>query len=156
MHLIFYILLIIILSIFLLSIPFVSEQNTTLLFIPIFYWTLHKPTLCNQLIVFIIGLLYDLIMSFPLGISCIILLFLHSSVEKQRRFIYNKSFMIIYWSFVIISFPPLIIQWSLGSIIECTLLPIQKLIVEYLVTILFFPIFIWMINIIKIMTLFIK
>ena len=68
----------------------------------IFYWVLYRPDLFNMFMVFILGLVNDIISSTPLGIDTVTYLTVYVIVSNMIAFFYNKPFIVVWYGFAFV------------------------------------------------------
>ena len=91
--------------------------------IAIYYWSIYRPTFLSPLFIFILGLLYDLILAYPLGLHSIIFIAVQWIVISQRLFFLGQSYMAVWLSFACLLFGVSGVEWLffcfyLGSIVS--------------------------------------
>ncbi len=98
----------ILLLVFILMIPFNTPVyircGGLLPLMGITYWTLVTPRSMSPVIVFIIGILVDVVTFMPLGMHAIVFLIVQSILKSQRRFLVGQGFWVLWVSFVLLSF----------------------------------------------------
>jgi len=109
--------------------------------IAVFYWTLYRPDLMPAVAVFAIGLLQDILVGLPIGVSGCVLVCVHAAVNTQRRFFAGKSFAVLWVGFAVVASAALILGWLLTCVYYATLVTPDRLIFQILITIGCFPIF---------------
>ncbi|MBK8211701.1 MAG: rod shape-determining protein MreD [Rhodospirillales bacterium] len=109
--------------------------------IAVFYWTLYRPDLMPAVAVFAIGLLQDILVGLPIGVSACVLVCVHAAVNTQRRFLAGKSFAILWLGFAVVASAALLLGWLLTCIYYVTLVTPDRVVFQILTTIGCFPIF---------------
>lgn len=107
--------------------------------IAVYFWGLHQPDLIPAPVVFLIGLLQDILTGVPFGLNAFILLVVYGIVVSQRRFFFGKSFAVLWWGFATLSLVIGALQWIAMSILMGQFLSIGPLLVEYLATAALYP-----------------
>ncbi|MBI3708032.1 MAG: rod shape-determining protein MreD [Proteobacteria bacterium] len=69
----------------------------------VFYWTVHRADLMRPAVVFVVGLLDDILSGVPLGLSALTLLLVHWTIVSQHRAFRSRSFAIIWCGFALIA-----------------------------------------------------
>lgn len=109
--------------------------------IAVFYWTLYRPDLLPAVAVFFIGLLQDILVGLPIGVSACVLVGVHAAVNTQRRFFAGRSFEVTWLGFALVATAALLFGWLLTSLYYLELIAPEKLAFQVVTTIGFFPIF---------------
>ena len=109
--------------------------------ISIYYWTIFRPDLLPALAVFGVGLFQDILSGMPLGVNALVFLLVYAVVLGQRRFFLGKSFLVMWWGFLLIVAGAFLLTWLAVSALETTLLDPMPVLFEAGVTLAVFPIF---------------
>ena len=75
-----------------LSVPLLSTASPALALMAVFYWSVNRPDLLTAVTAFLLGLLQDLLMGLPLGVSSLVLVLVQTGSASQGRFFHNKPF----------------------------------------------------------------
>ncbi len=70
------------------------------LYITLYYWITYRPRAVPYLFVFFIGLLKDILNSNIWGLSSLCLLFFQILIKSQRKYIYNRVFVVVWSGFM--------------------------------------------------------
>jgi len=81
----------------------VSEIRPGFTLMAIFYWAIYRPTLFPPLIIFIIALAMDITNGSALGMHCLVLLPLYLFIRRQRRFLYEQPFFVVWLGYLAVS-----------------------------------------------------
>jgi len=79
----------------------------------IFYLLLFSPRSLPFLILILLGLVYDLVMHYPLGLNVILFLYVSYTINLQRKFLLNKNFYTVWMFFVMNIIVILLLKLSL-------------------------------------------
>lgn len=66
----------------------------------VFFWSLFRPASMPPPVVFLLGLLADLLGLAPVGVSVLILLVVHGFALKWRRVLARQGFLLVWLAFV--------------------------------------------------------
>ncbi|NIZ03068.1 rod shape-determining protein MreD [Thalassospira lucentensis] len=127
-----------------IGLPLLSAASPSLALMAVFYWSVNRPDLLTGLTAFLLGVLQDLLLGLPLGVSSLVLLLVQTISANQGRFFHNKSFVVMWWGFALVAIPSLLVQWLLSSALIGALLPIKATLISYMLTALLFPIVAWL------------
>ena len=133
----------VILSVLPLHIPSYSSVVPSLALMAVFYWTLHRPDLFPAVAVFLVGIFYDILTGGPMGVQAAILLLVYWVTGSQRRLFLRRSFLVVWWGFMMIAGAAAIVQWVLMSMIFGTLIVPQPAVFAFLQTVALYPLFAW-------------
>ena len=112
--------------------------------IVIFYWTVYRPDLVPPAVLFLIGLIDDVVMGTPLGLMASIFVLLYGVTLTQRQFFIGKSFYITWLGFSIISAVCIGLIWVLVALFAGRLGIVFIPFIKYTLTLLSFPSAAWL------------
>jgi rod shape-determining protein MreD len=133
----------VILNIVPLEIPGISSVMPLLPLIAIYHWAVYRSELLPAYAVFIIGVLQDIFSGTPIGIYTIVFLMVYGIVIWQHRFLFGKSFSIIWLGFSIVSAGAFLLMWLMISLWNLSFLDLRAVFFQYLLTGAIFPALAW-------------
>ncbi len=89
----------------------------------VFFWSLFRPASMPPPMVFLLGLLTDLLGFAPPGVGVLSLLLLHGLALRWGRFLVRQGFMVVWLSFSAFACGVAAMQWALTSVLVFHLLP---------------------------------
>ncbi len=89
----------------------------------VFFWSLFRPASMPPSLVFVLGLLADLLGYGPIGVGVLILLIVHGLAMLWRRDLARQSFLMVWLVFVAVAAGAAALQWGLTSLMTFRLLP---------------------------------
>jgi rod shape-determining protein MreD len=110
----------------------------------VFFWAIHHPSFLPPVVVFIIGLVQDILTGALLGSGAVVLLLVYGVIVSQRGFFHNKSFMVVWLSFAMVVPVAGALMWLFASVFAGQLILPQALGFQVLATITIYPILTWM------------
>ena len=108
----------------------------------IYYWSIYRPDLLRPWAAFVLGAVADIIAGAPLGVSSLVFLAVLGVSGSQRR-VLGKSFLVGWWGFAMTAAGAAVVEWLMNSIIMVTLLPVQAVVFQYLMTVSIYPLLAW-------------
>ena len=126
-----------------LEIPRFSRVVPLLPLIAIYHWAVYRSELLPAYAVFMIGLLQDIFSGAPIGLYTLVFLLVYGMVIWQHRFLFGKSFAIIWLGFAIVAGGAFALVWALISLWSFSLLEIRGAFFQYLLTVASFPSLAW-------------
>ena len=87
--------------------------------------------------------MYDLLSGVPLGLYILVFLSVYGIVVSQRRFIIGKSFLVYWLGYGIIASGAALESWFVASVWYASLLNLQSIFFQYLISFGIFPIVAW-------------
>ncbi|MBN8906552.1 MAG: rod shape-determining protein MreD [Rhodospirillales bacterium] len=111
----------------LVELPFGFAAQTALLpaltFGCVWFWSVYRPTAMPPPLVFLIGLLLDLMGYLPLGVSVLTLLCMHGAAVRWRRFLVQQGFAMTWLAFVPVAVAGSALSWGLTALLGFRLIP---------------------------------
>lgn len=90
----------------------------------VFFWSVFRPASMPPWIVFLLGLLTDLIGFVPMGVGVLLLLAVHGLALRSRRLLTRQGFVAVWVVLCLIAAGAALMQWALISALTFRLLPI--------------------------------
>lgn len=87
------------------------------------FWSVFRPAAMMPPIVFLLGLLMDLLTLAPLGSGVLVLLVLQAVALRFRRFLVKQSFLAVWLAFCLAAFGAAALYWGLQSLLSLRLPP---------------------------------
>ena len=84
----------------------------------VYYWAVYRPELLPASVAFGLGLINDIIVGGPLGVSSLVFLMVQGMTASQRRFFHGKSFLVVWCGFGLVAAGAILLQWILVSIVR--------------------------------------
>lgn len=104
----------------------------------VFFWSLFRPASMSPPIVFMLGLLSDLLGLQPPGISVLVLLAVHGTALRWRV-LASQGFLVVWLAFVIVAAGAALLGWALDSVLTLRLLPLPPAIFQFGLTAGLYP-----------------
>jgi rod shape-determining protein MreD len=107
--------------------------------IMIYYMAILRPQLVKLWLVFMLGLLLDILQGYPLGVQSLLFVMMQMIIVNQHRYFMGQSFIMTWWGFMMMVLLMTVLQWLLVSFLYWHLLPFQPLLATALCAVFFFP-----------------
>jgi rod shape-determining protein MreD len=88
------------------------------------FWSVFRPTAMMPPVVFLLGLLLDLLTFAPLGAGVLVLLVLHAVAIRFRYILVRQSFLTVWLGFCLAALGAACFYWALQSLLALRLPPI--------------------------------
>jgi len=124
-------------------VPGMARVMPLLPLMAIYHWAVNRPLLMPAYIVFLIGLLQDILTSAPLGVNALVFLAVYGVVVGQRRFLVGKSFAVNWLGFSLVAAGACATGWVLISILNVTVVDGEALFFQYMLSLGIFPMLSW-------------
>jgi rod shape-determining protein MreD len=105
-----------------------------------YHWTIYRPDLLSPLMLFVTGMLQDLLTGELPGVTAFLLLLAYAIVLPHRPHFINRSFPFIWAGFALIAGSVILLSWMLRSLFAGELLDPHSSIFRAVLTISGFPI----------------
>jgi rod shape-determining protein MreD len=89
----------------------------------VWFWSLFRPAAMAPPVVFLIGLLLDLLGFLPLGVGGVTMLTTHGIAQRSRRFMSRQGFAVVWLIFTAVACGIAVMNWVLVSALTFTLMP---------------------------------
>ncbi len=134
-----FIALLFLLNIVAIPLPVLSGTEIPLVLMAIYYWSMYRPTLIPAWLLFIMGILMDLISVLPLGLNAVIFVASGLGIARKRRFLMTQPFIVVWIGFCALCFGMLSLRWALISVLNWYLFPFTSILNSSLLGGLLFP-----------------
>ncbi len=105
----------------------------------VFFWSLFRPVAMSAPVVFVIGLLADLVGLAPVGVSMVVLLGAHGLALAWRRGLIRQRFVAIWLVFGPVALLAALVTWGLTCLLTFQLLPLSPVMFQFVLTVAVFP-----------------
>ncbi len=105
----------------------------------VFFWSLFRPAAMPPPVVFLIGLLLDLLGYLPVGAGVLTLLVLHGFTVRWRRGLARQGFALVWASFAGMAAAAAAMLWALASLLTFRLLPPAPMVFLFVLTTAVYP-----------------
>ena len=122
------------------AVPYIGQVKPLFLLMAVYYWAVYRPTLIPPFMVFVLGVIIDLLsgLSF-LGLTAFVMLAVQWVVRNQRLYLMGQPFVMIWLGFVLTCFAATCVEWVMFSILSWDLQRFAPAIVTSLISISLFP-----------------
>jgi rod shape-determining protein MreD len=139
-------LLFVLLSVLPIPIPGYSSIVPMLTLACTFFWAVHHPRLLPPVVVFVIGLVQDILSGAPVGAGAVVLLLTYGVTVSQRRFFHHRSFLQVWSGFMLVALGAAALSWLLAVIVGGAFAPPQAALFQYLLTLAVYPLVTWVLH----------
>ena len=122
-----------------LGLPGQAELQASVAVASVFFWSLFRPAAMLPLIVFLIGLLEDLLGYAPPGVGVLSLLLVHGIAMRWRRLLTRQSFLLVWLAFAGVGAGAAVLQWAMMAVLTWRLLPPGPVLFQALVAAGLYP-----------------
>jgi rod shape-determining protein MreD len=106
-----------------LGLPGQAELLVAIALACVFFWSLFRPACMGPPLVFLVGLVADLLGYAPLGVNVVTLLIAHGLALRWRRFLTRQGFFLVWLVFILVAAGAAVLQWALTCGLMLRLLP---------------------------------
>ena len=122
-----------------LGLPAQAELQGALALAAVFFWSLYRPSSMPPQVVFLLGVLLDLLGITPLGTSVITLLIAHGMALASRRVLLRHGFLVIWLGFVLVAGVTSVLGWALVALLSFRLLTPVPMLFQCLLAVGIYP-----------------
>lgn len=105
----------------------------------VYFWSLFRPASLPPPVVFVIGLLLDLLGYLPIGVGVLTLLILHGVVLRSRRSLAQQGFIVVWLTLLWLGISTSILIWTLTSLLNLQLMPAGPAAFQAMLTAALYP-----------------
>ncbi len=105
----------------------------------LYFWSIYRPTLMSPAYVFALGLLFDFILNYPVGLHALIFVALQWIIRDQRLFFLGQPYFIAWIGFAFTCFSVLALEWGFFSLVSNIMFDYELVLWGSLVSILSYP-----------------
>ncbi len=106
-----------------LGLPGQAELQTASVLACVFFWSVFRPDSMPPAIVFLLGLLADLLGLAPIGSMALVLLIVHGVAFRSRHVLVAQGFLLVWLAFVGVAAGAAALTWALTCLLTLRLLP---------------------------------
>lgn len=132
-------LILLIISFMQLPLPYTSTIMPPLALIGIFYWSIYRPDRFGIIAAFVIGLLQDMLMGAPLGVTAFLYAVTQRQLQVRQRMFKGGSFALLWMGYIAVQMMISIGQWLIWSWLAHTPYPLTSFILQLALALCLFP-----------------
>ncbi|MFQ5985167.1 MAG: rod shape-determining protein MreD [Alphaproteobacteria bacterium] len=137
-------LLLVVVSVLPVPVPGFAPITPALALISVYYWSIYRPDLLPMVATFFVGLVQDALSGLPLGLTALVFLLVRWVVVSQRRFFLGKSFVLVWWGFMLVAPAAVSVSWALASLILGGVVAAGPVVGQLLLTVMVYPALTWL------------
>ncbi len=122
-----------------LGLPAQAQLQGALALAAVFFWSLYRPGSMPPQVVFVLGVLLDLLGISPLGTSVITLLIAHGVALASRRVLLRHGFLVIWLGFMLVAVLTSVLGWALTALLSFRLLSPVPMLFQCLLAVAIYP-----------------
>ena len=143
------ILFIIVLMVLPYNISILSDTMPYLTLIGVYYWCVFKPEMLPVAAVFVLGLIQDVLLGSPFGLTSLMLIGVHQFVYMQGRQFLERDFIFNWVVFIMLVVGYGVVYWVITSLYFREILDYLSIVGQILVTIAFYPVITWILGLVR-------
>ena len=122
-----------------LGLPGQAQLQQALVLSGVFFWSLFRPDAMSAPVVFLIGLLADLVGLLPIGVSVFVLLSAHGLALRWRRTLIRQGLLFIWALFAVVACFAAMMTWLLSALLMVRLLPVAPALFQFALSVAVYP-----------------
>lgn len=112
----------------------------------VFFWAIHHPGLLPPVVVFVIGLVQDILSGALVGSGAVVLLLAYGVIVSQRGVFLNKSFLVVWFGFMVVALGAGTLHWLFASAFSGQLISPGTALFQVLMTMVIYPLLTWILH----------
>lgn len=129
----------VLLSLIALPLPYVGIMRPDFLLMFVFFWAINRPSFFPPSLIFISGILVDLIVNSLVGLTPLLLICIYMLIKSQRRFLMAQSFMVLWLCFAVVSIGFAVAEWGITGLYHLKLVLSHTIWMTLVLNICIFP-----------------
>ncbi len=121
------------------SVPFTGQVKPLFVLMFIFLWSVYRPKLFPAVLLFLCGILLDLLSLAPVGMNAASFILVYWGIKGQRRYLMGVPYYILWFLFFVVCSAVSLFQWFLYGISYGIWGDIVPVIISTGITVLLFP-----------------
>ena len=89
----------------------------------VWFWSLFRPAAMSPPVVFLLGLMLDLLGFLPLGVGAVTMLVTHGIAHRSRRLLSRQGFTVVWLIFITVACDIAALNWVLVSLLTLSIEP---------------------------------
>lgn len=136
-----FIVVLLVLSTFPFKIGHFGEIRPSFMLMAIYYWAIMRPSTLSPIATFIVGIAFDLMGGFPLGLNAMTLLIVQWATRRQRKFVLGQGFIVLWMGLALVSLGAGLFQWAVYSAFHQNFQPgsLKPVLTSVVMTTVIFP-----------------
>jgi len=116
-----------------------KSYQPTFIYIVVFFWSVYRPSLLPPILLFVVGVVQDILLLYPVGLHAILLLVFQFFIVRQRLFLLGQTHFALWMIFSVSCFLLLSLEWFVFSIYHWSIYDFEGLAVKGIISILVYP-----------------
>ena len=136
-----FIVVLLVLSTFPFKIGHFGEIRPSFMLMAIYYWAIMRPSTLSPIATFIVGIAFDLMGGFPLGLNAMTLLIVQWGARRERKFVLGQGFIVLWMGLALVSLGAGLFQWAVYSAFHQNFQPgsLKPVLTSVVMTTVIFP-----------------
>ena len=133
-------LLAVLISIQPVAIPGYAALTPAFTLMAVYHWTIYRPNLLPPALLFLVGLVQDLLAGAPPGTTALILLLARVGLLPYRRYFVDPPFPFVWAGFTLLTGGVMLLSWSLHCLLDRGVVDFRGTVFRAVLTISLFPV----------------
>lgn len=122
-----------------LGIPEFQTIKPAFILVIIFYWSIYRPTLMPSWLVFVMGIILDLVTGMPVGLNALVLVMVQRIMIDQRLTFMGQPFSTVFFGYISVAAIFYGVQWSIFGVVHNYYINFEFVLGRFLIAIILFP-----------------
>lgn len=121
------------------SFPLTDEMRPFFVLLIIYFWSVYRPYFLNYMLVFGLGLFFDFILNFPIGLHSLLFLIVAWLVRRQRNFFLGQSYIVLWIGYLVTLSSVIFLEYIFFSALLKHFPDVYPIISNFLISAVLFP-----------------
>lgn len=114
----------------------------------IYFWAIYRPSLLSPAYVFALGLLYDFILNYPVGLHAVLFIAAQWIIRDQRLFFLGQPYIIVWMGFGFTCLGVMGLEWLFFSLVSDGVISLHSIFYGVIISTIIFPLVTLLFNVI--------
>jgi len=130
------------------ALPFSEAVRPYFIIICIYFWSIYRPTFLVPAYVFALGLLFDMLLNYPIGLHALLFIAVQWVIRDQRLFFLGQPYVIVWMGFVLTCFSVMLLEGLFFTVLSENIFDFYRILYGTLISMLIFPLVTLLLNMI--------
>ncbi len=127
-------------------VPFLDDIGPAWVLIAIFHWSVRRPDHMPLTAVFVLGILQDLLLGYPVGPSALVYVLIRANAAHLAEWAGGRGMARMWWMFCVTAVIACTVHWLLVVILMMQWIPPVPALLQLMMTVAIYPVVGWVLS----------
>jgi rod shape-determining protein MreD len=123
-----------------LNIPYLQDLQPSFTLMFLFYWSIYRPTLLPSWLIFLMGVILDLVSGFPVGLNAFLFIVIQRVILDQRKIFSGQPFWTVLFAYALVATIFYMAQFIIFGVLQGQFISVETIFGITLLSVVFFPV----------------